>query len=248
MFALFKHVLIEEPRLFDGNPYEIVCEMAEMASFTNLTYEVFGTVWNSSQNYNSVCSVNTSIYTEIKNVCNVYDFGFHIRFYPDEKRLVFQIMPKQDRTWDTGITPYAVSDKQGVFEVCTVESDTSNFKNYAHVPYGYIDDEYVYMNVDKRNNLYEDKRAMSVSVPGVLPSRVLNEALYYLGQLALSKRRKRGIFTVEMIKDVGASVGDVCDFESERDGYLCHALVKKIIRRESKGGIKDILVLEKEDE
>ncbi len=249
IFALFRDVLIEEPQVFKTNPYDTVVELAKLISIPYATYEVYTMLWNSDIAYTQINCVNTSVYTEIRNICNIYGFGFDIAFSPALKRIMFQIMPKQKRYSDGGSFPYAISDMRNMYERCSVESNMSSYKNYAHIPYGYIDDVYTYENVDHRvSPTNERKRAISVSVPNMLSSRDLSTSLRYLGELALSHHREIIRFTVELIKDVDASPGDVCDFECKRDGYFCHALVIRITRGEKDGAEFVRVVLDKEHE
>lgn len=243
--GLFKNVILEKPTLYSDNPYTNLMKMMKLAQFKAITFEVFTSDWSGGE-YNDMFPYDCTVYSQLEKISSLYGFGFKVYFVTSQRIVRIMMTSKYDKSLESGTKGVLISDRQNDYLKCEYENDVSNYKNYAHVPYGFdANGKYVYVNVDWRKN-NEIMRGMTVNIEKVLSSSDLETALKYQGELALASHRRRYLYKVELARDVDLIPGEICTFESKKYNERCRALLREKIIKERNGVRQVILMLEKE--
>jgi hypothetical protein len=220
--------------------------MMRLAQFNTLTFEVYSGIWNGGE-YNDMFPYDCSVYSQLTSVSALYGFGFKVHFVTSQRLVRVMMMAKNDKSLEASENGTLISDMLGDYYFCSYENDISNYKNYAHVPYGFdVNDNYVYVDVDWRKK-GEIMRGMTVNIPKVFTTGSLESALRYQGELALASHRRKRIYTVSLAKETDLIAGDICTFENKKYGERCNTLVREKRTRERNGAREVVLTLECEE-
>ena len=213
-FAELREFYTSSPVLYEMSASSIILSLISALKFEEVTFKTYGITGSETaiQEYDACASY----YDVIKRIARENGVGFRFSYDPSTRELAFRVLSVTDRASPSVKELCVISDRRDSYLSLEAHTDIANYKNIVDIVYGYGTDGELLMYSLNRCSVYEKPRRIMDSAQSLIftDERTRSIALRTYAEKLLARHAKKDSFTVKLLCNPGARIGDLCYFES----------------------------------